>query len=201
MLLDKHASMEQYITATCKSAQYHLYNIGRIRKYLSKESTEQLIHAFITSKLDYCNALLCGLPTSQLNRLQRIQNIAARIASLTKSTAHITPVLYDLHWLPVAQRIKFKVLLLVFKCQHGLAPSYLSEFIIPYQQARTLRSSSQHLLQVPFTRKGFFGDRAFGVAGPRLWNELPLELRTVPNVTTFKSKLKTYLFKQHYCRQ
>ncbi|PIK49357.1 hypothetical protein BSL78_13780 [Apostichopus japonicus] len=86
----QHASMEDHITSVCRSAQYHLYNIGRIRKYLTREATEQLIHAFITSKLDYCNALLCGLPVKQIKRLQRLQNIAARIVTLTKTSSHIT---------------------------------------------------------------------------------------------------------------
>ncbi|PIK52095.1 hypothetical protein BSL78_10997 [Apostichopus japonicus] len=85
VIMDKHASMEDHITSVCRSAQYHLYNIGRIRKYLTREATEQLIHAFITSKLDYCNALFCGLPVKQIKRLQRLQNIAARIVTLTRT--------------------------------------------------------------------------------------------------------------------
>ena len=90
-----------------------------------------------------------------------------------RNSDHITPVLYDLHWLPVAQRIKFKVLLFVFKCQNNMAPSYLQDLVKPQQQARTLRSSDQHLLEVPFTRNVSFSDICFGVAGPRLCNSLP----------------------------
>ena len=198
--MDKHLSMEEHVKSICKSSQFHLYNIGRIRRFLTRESTEQLIHAFITSKLDYCNSLLCGLPAVQINKLQRIQNIAARIVTLTKSSSHITPQLKDLHWLPVAQRVKFKVLLLVFKCQHNMAPPYLQDLIRPYKPSRALRSSGQFLLEVPFTQQSSFGNRAFGVIGPRLWNELPLDLRTLSSVTTFKSKLKTLLFREHYCR-
>ncbi|XP_071824409.1 uncharacterized protein [Apostichopus japonicus] len=89
VIMDKHASMEDHITSVCRSAQYHLYNIGRIRKYLTREATEQLIHAFITSK-HYCNALFCGLPVKQIKRLQRLQNIAARIVTLTRTSSHIT---------------------------------------------------------------------------------------------------------------
>ncbi len=84
VLMDRHASMEEHITSVCKSAQFHLFNISRIRKHLTREATEQLIHAFITSKLDYCNALLYGLPITQIQRLQRLQNIAARIVTLSK---------------------------------------------------------------------------------------------------------------------
>jgi len=199
VLMDKYASMEDHISSVCKSAQYHLYNIGRIRKHLTREATEQLIHALITSKLDYCNALFCGLPAKQIKRLQRLQNIAARIFTLTRTSSHITPVLYDLHWLPVSHRITFKVLLLVFKCQNNITPRYLQDLIRPYQPTRTLRSTGQSLLHVPHIKESSYRDRAFGVAGPRLWNELPIELRTVSSLHTFKSKLKTYLFKQYYC--
>ena len=200
VLLDKHCSMEQHVTSVCKTAQYHLYNIGRIRKYLSQESTEQLVHAFITSKLDYCNALLCGLPSNLISKLQRIQNIAARIVTRTSSSAHITPVMYDLHWLPVAQRIKFKVLLMVFKCRNNMAPTYLQDLIRPQQHTRSLRSSNQNLLEIPFTRQNSFAQRAFGVAGPRLWNSLPSDIRDLSSLSLFKSKLKTVLFQDHYCR-
>jgi hypothetical protein len=196
--LDKHISMEDHVSAVCKSAQYHLYNIRKIRRHLSTESTEQLIHAFITTKLDYCNSLFCGLPASQLNRLQRLQNIAARIVTRSKPSCHITPILCDLHWLPVCKRVTFKILLLVYKCQNGIAPPYLQELISSKRSSRSLRSADHQLLHIPFTRNGTFADRAFGVAGPRLWNDLPLEIRTVSTVETFKSKLKTFLFKEHY---
>lgn len=199
VLMDKHLTMEQHVSAVCKSARYHLFNIGRIRKHLSRESTEQLVHAFITSKLDYCNALLNGLPSTLITCLQRIQNIAARIVTLTKKSCHITPVLYRLHWLPVEQRIKYKVLLLVFKCQHDMAPAYLKDLIRPYQPVKELRSASQHLLEEPTSRPlNCYADRAFGRAGPRLWKEIPLELRDESSLETFKSNLKTHLFKEYY---
>ncbi|PIK34106.1 hypothetical protein BSL78_29072 [Apostichopus japonicus] len=147
VIMDKHASMEDHITSVCRSAQYHLYNIGRIRKYLTREATEQLIHAFITSKLDYCNALFCGLPVKQIKRLQRLQNIAARIVTLTKHLS-FTPILHELHWLPVSQRIRFKVLLLVFKCQNNMAPPYLQDLIRLYQPTRALRSAGHSRLEM-----------------------------------------------------
>ena len=197
VIMDRHALMEEHITSVCKSARFHLYNIGRIRKYITREATEQLIHALITSKLDYCNALLYGLPNKQIHRLQRLQNIAARIVTLSKKSCHITPVLHSLHWLPVSQRIKFKVLLLVFKCQISTAPPYLQELIRPYVPRRNLRSAGQYLLEVPPSSNSY-GARAFGAAGPRLWNELPLELRNACSITAFKSRLKTHLFKEFY---
>ena len=120
------------ITAFYHSAAfYYLYNIRRIRKYLSKECTETLIHAFISSRLDYCNSLLYGLPAYQIQKLQRVQNSAARLVFHESKFCDITPLLRALHWLPVAYRIVFKILLLTFKAIHKLAPTYISELVSP----------------------------------------------------------------------
>ena len=122
VVYDTFVSMENHVTAICKAGFYHLRNISRIRKYIS-------LHAFITSRLDFCNSLLYGLPKQTLMRLQHVQNVAARIVTLAAKREHISPVLYELHWLPVQERIVFKILLMTFKCLNGLAPSYLSELI------------------------------------------------------------------------
>ena len=121
--------MGDHITKTSSAAFYYLYNIRRIRKYLSKECTETLIHAFISSRLDYCNSLLYGLPAYQIQKLQRVQNSAARLVFHESKFCHITPLLRALHWLPVAYRIVFKILLLTFKAIHKLAPTYISELV------------------------------------------------------------------------
>ena len=109
---------------------------------------------------------------------------------------HVTPLLIDLHWLPVEQRIIFKIALVTFKALHGVAPSYISELISDHASSRTLRSSSLKLLDVPKFRLKTYGGRAFAVAAPTVWNKLPLEIRTCSSVITFKSKLKTWLFKE-----
>ena len=197
VLMDSHVTLEEHISNVCRVAQFHLFNIGRIRRYLTQGAAEQLVHAFITSRLDYCNSLLGGLPARSIDRLQRIQNIAARIVTLTKRHHHITPVLENLHWLPVSKRIDFKTLLLVFKAYHGFAPSYLQELIVPYVPSRSLRSAGHHLVTVPQHRSSYH-DRSFGVRGPLLWNSLPPELRAVPSLCVFKRKLKTFLFSQFY---
>ncbi len=105
-----------------KSAYYHLKNIARIRCFVSSQDLEKLVHAFITSRVDYCNGLLTGLPKKTIRQLQLIQNAAARIQTRTRKSEHITPVLRSLHWLPVTFRIDFKVLLLVYKSLNGLGP-------------------------------------------------------------------------------
>ena len=110
---DRHARMHVHVKNVCQASFYHLRNISKIRRYLSQDTTEILIHACITSKLDNCNSLLYGLPTYMINKLQTIQKAAARIVTFTKKSEQIIRVLRKLHWLPVQYRIIFEVLLLV----------------------------------------------------------------------------------------
>ena len=125
--LDSKLSMDAHITKTCSAAFYYLYNIRRIRRYLSKESTESLIHAFTSSRLDYCNSLFYNIPAYQLEKLWRIQSAAARLIIKESKFCHITPLVMTLHWLPVKYRIHFKILLLTFKAIYFLAPSYICD--------------------------------------------------------------------------
>ncbi len=145
--------------------------------------------------IDYCNALLAGASKATLNKLQVVQNSAARILTRTRMRDHITPVLESLHWLPVSFRVDFKILMLTYKALHGLAPQYLSELLIPYTPTRDLRSSETGLLTVPLTRLRSMGDRAFSSLAPKLWNSLPIEIRQAKTISTFKSRLKTHFFK------
>ena len=128
--LDSTLSMNSHVNNTCSNAFYYLHNIRRIRKYLSRRSTETLIHAFVSSRVGYCNSLLYGLPTYQLNKLQRVQNAAARLIFQESKYSHVRPLLYNLLWLPVINfRIDFNILLLTYKAINGLAPFYLQELI------------------------------------------------------------------------
>ena len=174
--------------------------LGKIRKYLDNNSTERLVHAFITSRLDCCNSLLIGLPDNDLQKLQKLQNASARLVTCTKRREHITPILEHLHWLPVSHRIKYKVLLLVFKTLNDHSPAYLDELICRYMPNRTLRSSSHNSLRFPSQRPQtqFYGHRAFAVCAPALWNALPLEIRNAATTEQFKCCLKTFLFKDYY---
>ena len=119
VLFDSTCSLKHHVNKLCKSLNYNIFSIGKIRKYLNRPSAEVLTNALVTSKLDYCNSLLYGVHDYQINQLQRCQNNAARIVTLTRKFEHITPVLIDLHWLPVKYRIMFKVLLLTFKSLNG----------------------------------------------------------------------------------
>jgi hypothetical protein len=194
VMMDCVMNMNAQVRAICRSAYFHLHNIGAIRKYLTKEVTAQLIHSFVTSRLDYCNCLLYGITDKSLNRLKKVQNTAARIITLSKKYDNITPIFKDLHWLPIHLRIHFKILLITYKILNGAAPAYLNELIVPYVPSRSLRSSSCGFLIIPRSRTCGYGDRAFSVAAPKLWNDLPERIRTAGSVANFKTMLKTHLF-------
>ncbi len=129
-------------------------------------------------------------------KLER-SNILA-LLTRAKKTDRVTPILASLHWLPVHFRIQFKILLFVFKALNGQAPSYLTDHLTPLSSSRSLRSSDRAFLAVPRSRLKTKGDRAFSIAAPRLWNQLPLDIRLAPSITTFKTKLKTYLYSQAF---
>lgn len=196
---DSFMSMEQHVNATCKSAFYGLRNLSKIRRYISRQSAEVLVHAFVTSKLDFCNALFYGLPNHLIQKLQSVQNSAARLTTFSHKYDHITPILKELHWLPVKYRIEFKVLLLTFKCINKTAPAYLQDLIHQYVPERYLRSGSKNYLETKHYNLQTYGYRAFSVAAPILWNKLPDNIR-VPGISveTFKNKLKTHLFRKAF---
>ena len=191
--LDADLNFQKHISNITKTAFYHLRNISKVRGFLSLQDSEKLVHAFISSRLDYCNALYNGLTKQMLNTLQLIQNAAARIVTRTSKCNHITPVLKSLHWLPVKQRIEFKILLLVYKSLNGLAPPYISDLIYFYDPVRCLRSSSKCLLTNPRINTNA-AHGAFSYCAPTLWNSLPLELRSSQSVLSFKKGIQTFLF-------
>ena len=188
-------SNQQNLQCWILSSQEHQQN----KKNLSKELTESLIHSLITNKLDYCNSLLYGVPNSDLVKLQRIQNAAARLISNSDRFCHITPVLRDLHWLPIKLRMQYKILLITFKALHNLTPSYVKELITLKRSTKyTLRSDNSLLLSVPATRSfKTLGDRTFSYSSPYFWKRLPNYIRNLKSLQP-KSHLKTHLFKCHF---
>ena len=199
VLFDRNISLASEIENRCRILLFHLRNIRIIRRFITQSACEKLVHALISSRLDYANAILAGLPKQKIKQLQSIQNIAARIVTETRKFEHITPILRTLHWLPVKSRIEFKIICLTFRIIHGLAPAYMSDLVSPRLSTKSLRSSTKSLLVTPKTRTKMYGDRAFSAIAPRLWNELPLSLREETKLVTFKRNLKTYLFKKVYC--
>ena len=194
--------MVEHINKASSAAFYHLYNIPRIREYLSRENTETLIHAFVSSRIDYCNSLLYGVPNCDLHKLQRVQNAAARPIFEERQYCHVTPLLKSLHWLPVKYRIIFKVLLIIFKAIHGLAPFYISELISIRAVSLSrfsLRSTNSLMLNYPALKsRKTLGDQSFSMAPPKLWNELPMDIRNLNSINKLKTAIKTYLFRQAF---
>ena len=150
---------------------------------MSQDAAETLIHSFIITRVDYCNGLLHGLPAYQLQKLQRVQNAAARLIFMERKYCHITPLLQKLHWLP----IQFKILLITFKAINGLAPSYIVDLICvkPLNTRYSPRSTKGLLLEHPKCKTYVtLGDRAFKAAAPTLWNELPIHVRNSKSLNT-----------------
>ena len=196
VVMDSIFNMDKHVTSVCQSCYFHLRNIGKIRPYLDSDTAAQIIHSFVTSKLDYCNSLLYNLPENSISRLKKVQNTAVRIITLCHIQNNITPHLKALHWLPIRLRIDFKILLLTFKVLNGMAPKYLCDLLKYRETPHSLRSESSMFLVIPRTRTVSYGDRAFSVGAPVLWNKLPDDIRFETELTTFKSKLKTHLFKK-----
>ena len=198
MIFDKELNMKCHIFDVSKVAHYHLRNIAKLKHHLPKETLEVLVHAFISSRIDYGNSLFYGIPNSLLHKLQIVQNCAARIISGSHKCEHITPVLRSLHWLPVKFRVIFKILMLTFKCLHAQGPKYLSELLQVCVINRTLRSSEATVLVVPRYNYVYSRNRAFSVCAPKLWNNLPVYVRKAESLTEFKKVLKTHLFLKAY---
>ncbi len=198
VIFDRAICFNSHVKSVVRSCFFHLRNIAQIRSLVSKKEMEMLVHAFISSRLDYCNVLYTCLNKSSLERLQVVQNTAARLLTSSSKRSHITPVLKDLHWLPIAFREQFKILVITYRALHGQAPSYIQDLLYAHSPGRSLRSSDLDLLTIPRTRLKTKGDRAFCAVAPRLWNSLPLTLRTMGSVDSFKRHLKTNLFGQAF---
>lgn len=198
VIMDRDGSMTSHVRGLCRTLNYQLRNIARIRKYLDEDTCHHIVRALVLSRIDYGNSLLAGITTAHFNSLQRIQNKAVRLICGAKRREHISPYMTRLHWLPVRQRVNFKLLVFMYQSINGSAPEYLSSDIVLYNTQssshRYLRSSADHTrLHIPKTCRSF-GDKAFSVAGPRLWNMLPLFIREAVSLNVFKKLLKTYLF-------
>ena len=157
---------------------------------LSDDETEQLVHSVISNRLDYCNSLYFGLIKSSINKLQRVQNAAARLVVKRRKYESIRNDINNLHWLRIDQRIIFKTLVTVFKCLHEMAPQELFKLL-------TVRDHQLLTLKYVFMNTTF-GRRSFSYAAPKLWNHLPLALRLSQSLENFKSQLKTFLFSSFY---
>lgn len=165
---------------------------------MTEDATKTLVHGLVLSRVDYTNSLLCSAPDYLFSRLQRVQNQAARIIMRIPKYDHISPALMSMHWLPIAHRVHFKVLLLVYKILNGSAPDYLSSLLETRTHSRTLRSSNTQLLEVTRTKTVTYGSKCFTSVASVLWNNLPIHVKKSATVTAVKKSLKTHLFKAAY---
>ena len=187
--LDKNLDFTKHVNSITSHCYKILKDIGSIRKCFQQEHLECLVHAVVSGRLDYCNSLLINISRGNLNKLQKLQNAAARLVLGRRRRESATQALRDLHWLNIESRIIFKILLLVFKVLKGMCSDNLK---LTYKSFNG-RPDDFLKLETP-TFKTKFGERTFEYNGTRLWNALPYELRIVEDVEVYKKKVKTLLF-------
>ena len=200
VLLDSQLTMTNHIASVAKACYFHLRRIRQVRRCLNEQCLRVLVQALVISRIDYCNSVLAGLPSSTLQPLVAVLNTAARLIKDLGPRDHITPSLRQLHWLPIPARITFKICLLMYNVYTGSCPSYMSSLVTPCESLlsrRCLRSASKGDFVCARSQLKF-GNRALSVAGPVEWNKLPESLRHSTSVSHFKSKLKAHLFRLYY---
>ncbi len=194
VIFDDQLTFKEHIAKTARSCRFALHNIRKIRPFLTEHAAQLLVQALVISRLDYCNALLAGLPSNTIKPLQMIQNAAARLVFNEPKRAHVTPLFVSLHWLPVAARIQFKTLMLAYRTTTDPAPSYFHSLLRTYIPSRSLRSASERRLVVPSQRGSKSLSRTFSFTVPGRWNDLPIPIRNAGSLSIFKQQLKTHLF-------
>ena len=184
--MDWNMAMSAQVCQGVRMAHHHLRNIELARGMLTLASIKQLVQTLIISRRDNCNSLLMGLPDSLIHLFDMVQHRAARLIHWYSGDQSVTGLMKDLHWLPVESRIVIKVLVLVYKCQNGPGPGYLTDMVTTYTPVRNLRSSSQRMLVVSRTKLKTVGDRTFSVAGPSVWNCLPSDIKDSGSLYLFR---------------
>ena len=166
-------SFDKQVSETCKACYFHIRALHHIRASLTAEASKTITTAIVGSRLDFCNSLLAGTFVSNLTRLQLVQNTLARVVAQKPRFCHITPVLSDLHWLPVRHRISFKIATVTFRVLQFQQPSYLASLIPRYVPTRALRSSSSLSICVPPCKTTMATSKSFSSVASGIWNTLP----------------------------
>ena len=199
---DSDFKFSSQVTSVCRSCFVGIRDFRRIRRHLTQNTAIVVANALVSSKLDYCNALLRSLTVVDLNRLQCVQNTLARIVTRSSKFCHILPVLKSLHWLPIRYRIQFKTLTLICKFLNTGTPKYFDHHLTLYSCAVNTRRNSpdQMYLHVPAYKPSVIKSKvhfqsSFSYDGPTLWNSLPHDIRSASSLSMFRRKLKTYLFR------
>lgn len=192
-ILDEGLNFRQQVNKLKSSSFNKLRKIARMKPFLNSHQIQILVQSLVLSSLDYCNALYCNIDTTIINQLQLIQNRACKIIFGLGRRDSVSDFMKKLHWLKIRERIEFKLLLLVYKALHDEAPTYLSELI----KYNTHSGPRTHTLQNAIYRTSY-GNRAFQVCAPRLWNSLPQYIRLSDSTNVFKKRLKQFLFYKSY---
>jgi len=192
VIFDSEMNFSAHVNNICKNGFYHLRNLAAIRNTLDQETAKTAAHAFVSSTLDYGNSLLFGLPKTKLNKLQLVQNAAARVVVQARKSDRLsmTTLRKSLHWLPIKARIEFKISDLAWKAYNAIGPKYLIDLLHKRKIGHNTRLAENCLLEIPSTKLTTYGDRSFEKAAPLLWNDLPTQIRTI--------ELKTHLFTKYY---
>ena len=197
--LDEQLKLDKHVTEKCKKATYNLYNIRKIRNSLTISECKTLVQGLVLSHLDYTNAIFVGIPKRNIQRLLKVQNMAAKLVLNRDKWSSSKESLKQLYWLPIQAWIDFKILVLTHKSLHGKAPEYLiNKLELKTSMWNLWLDNDGKLLKVPKTKRKTFADRGFSTYAPKIWNGLPRYIRDIDDLLTFRKNLKTYIFKLYY---
>ena len=196
--LDCHLAINAHVSNIARTCYFELRRLASIHRFLTSTATATLVSAFVLSRIDYCNSLLFGSTHDVTSHMQRIQNYAARVILRLPMSSSITIHLKSLHWLPVIVRSTYKIACLCYHCHRSTAPSYVTDML--HKKPSHTRSSSytMPLLNRPAYSKATLGDHSFSFASSSVWNSIPNDVRCATSLSSFKSRLKTYLFRSVY---
>ena len=205
VLSDAKFCFTNHVNSVVKSCFISLRDLHCLRRFLSIDTSVVIANALVSSRLDYCNSLFRSLSSRNATRLQYVQNALARFVTGASKYTHITSTLRTLHWLPIRQRIIFKTLVLVYKYLTTGQPKYFAPYLSLYKFAmNTRRSNPKNLfLQVShycasIHKSKVHFNKSFLYDAPKLWNDLPHDIRSAPNLSCFKSRLKPTYFRNHF---
>ena len=193
--------MNAHVSNIARICYFELRCLASIRRFLTSTATATLVSAFFLSRIDYCSSLLFSSTHDVTSHLQRIQNYAARVILRLPRLSSITIHLKSLHWLPVKVISTYKIACLCYHYHSSTAPSYVADMLHKKPLlTRSTRSSSytMPLLNRPARSRATLGDRSFSYASSSVWNSIPNDVRCAPSLSSFKSRLKRYLFRSAY---
>ena len=205
VLFDSDFTFRKHVSAVVSSCFFHIKDLSRVRKFVPTSVAITLANALVSSKLDYCNSLFYSYTQKQIRRLQVVQNTLCRIVTRSSRYTSVTPLRKELHWLPVQSRIIFKTNLITYKALVDKRPTYLAQYLQPYKSVKNTRRSNPNKLTLNLLYFDYKNHKSYNhlkhsyaFSGPRLWNQLPLNVRSAPTVSSFRSRLKSYLFELAY---